>query len=96
MFQKLVTIITLLTLVAFSAFFLQKYLPYRDLMASSSNHGFFTDIKTNVIMNNTQSMKALNYLNELTEVPLIGFLFDEKKIIELVRLERYQEGIEES
>ena len=35
---KLVTLVTVLSLLAFSAFFLHKYLPYRKLIADSPFH----------------------------------------------------------
>lgn len=35
---KLVTLVTVLSLLAFSAFFLHKYIPYRKLIADSPFH----------------------------------------------------------
>lgn len=94
---KLVTLVTVLSLLAFSAFFLHKYIPYRKLIADSPYYSGLPHTNAHRVINNTQeSDTILSYLNELSSIPLIGVLFDETKIKELVRLERYEDIIAES
>jgi hypothetical protein len=42
------------------------------------------------MMVNGNVSQKLKYLNELTEVPILGHLFQEEKILELVALEKYE------
>lgn len=59
---KLVTLVTVLSLLAFSAFFLHKYIPYRKLIADSPFHSGLPH--NAVIINGTQEAETiLTYLN---------------------------------
>lgn len=59
---KLVTLVTVLSLIAFSAFFLHKYIPYRKLIADSPFHSGLPH--SPLVINGTQeSNTILTYLN---------------------------------
>lgn len=76
------------------AFFLSKYLPYYLHELSEDDHLQATILST---ANGTEkTSERLGYLEELTSLPVVGGLFLEEKIAELMKLGRFADVIEKS
>lgn len=92
MFGRLIKITTLTAIFIFFAIFSQKYIPYMQLKWSSESRQGLINIYLNE-SNIDYSTKALEHLNELIHIPLIGFVFDDERILQLALLRRFEESL---
>lgn len=92
--SKLYVVMISLVLLSPFAFFLTKYLPYY-LHEWNAPEGIDTILLSSA--NGTvKASKRLDYLDELTSLPVVGQLFQEEKIAELMKLGRFADVIEKS
>lgn len=92
MIKKTLTVLAILSIIIFSIIFLQKYIPYLQLADSVKYdvHAFLRPSRKGTVQDNdTNAKKVLEYLKDLSEFPIVGFLFDEKRIKELITQGKY-------
>lgn len=89
MMFKFVAYFTLAVLACFTTAFLSKYLPY----AAESFEPLNLLISQNRTITPKNTTRRLQYLNDLVEMPIVGTLFLEEKILELVHLNKFNESL---
>lgn len=92
MIKKTLTALVALSIIIFSISFLHKFIPYLQL-AKTVKYDIYTFLrptrKTTVENNDTNAQKLLGYLKDLSEFPIVGVFFDEKRIKELIAQGKY-------